>query len=373
MDALPPAPVPSGRLLLSVCLATALGLGAAAVAEPPGPGLTRVLTPTLFPTWQTWNVAHPVVLEEAGRLLLYYSGSGDAQMNDSVTDVWAIGLATSEDQRHFSYPEDYEPVLIPRRFREGEVVDPKGTRGAFDRLAVFAPTVLRDASGYRMWYTGWNGAAEIGPGGRTVRLGFRIGLTTSTDGRHWMKIRGVEPDGAAFPLGGTIAPDGKGASHPWVLRQERGLRMWYEAFDGQASRIATAWSSDGSAWRKEGVALDLGRPEADDELGLSHPVVFARQGHFELWYEATGRGTPAHRILRAVSPDGLRWTRAGEVPLNPVPPVTGDERIHVGSVLVQRDGSCRVFLARQLTTRRQAAWGEVTNRSFQIFVETINP
>jgi len=373
MEARSSAPSAPRRRLPLLCLAATVGLSAAGLAEPPGPGLTRVLAPTLFPTWQTWNVAHPFVLEEAGGLLLYYSGSGDTQMNDSVTDVWSIGLATSEDQRHFSYPEDYEPVLAPRRFREGEVVDPRGPRGAFDRLAVFAPSVLRDDSGYRMWYTGWNGTAEVGPGGRTTRQGFRIGLATSKDGRSWTKVRGAEPEGAAFPLGGTIAPDGKGASHPWVLRQPGGFRMWYEAFDGQASRIATAWSSDGLVWRKEGLALDLGGPDAADGAGLAHPVVFARQGRFELWYEATGRWTPAHRILRAVSPDGQRWTRAGEVGLHPVPPVTGDERIHVGSVLVQPDGSCRVFLAKQVTTRRQAAWGEVTIRSFHIFVETITP
>lgn len=373
MEARRPAPFTRRCRLLLPCLVATVGLSAAVLAEPPGPALTRVLAPTLFPTWQTWNVAHPVVLEEAGRLLLYYSGSGDTQMNDSVTDVWSIGLATSEDQRHFAYPEDYEPVLIPRRFREGEVVDPRSARGAFDALAVFAPTLVRDESGYRMWYTGWNGAVEIGPGGHTTRVGFRIGLATSRDGRSWTKVRGAESEGTAFPLGAATAIDGKGASHPWVLRQPDGFRMWYEAFDGRSSRIATAWSSDGLVWRKQGLALDVGPPAAADELGLSHPVVFARQGRFELWYEATGRGTPAHRILRALSPDGLRWARAGEVGLHPVPPVTGDERIHVGSVLVQPDGSCRVFLAKQLTARRPVAWGEVESRSFHIFVETVNP
>ena len=354
-------------------LTCALSLAALGLAEPPEPGMTRVLPPTLFPTWQTWNVAHPVVLEEAGRLLLYYSGSGDTQMNDSVTDVWSIGLATSEGGRAFAYPEDYEPVLIPQRFREGQVVDTRSTRNAFDALAVFAPSVLRAGNGYRMWYTGWSGGVEVGSGGRTTRVGFRIGLATSRDGRSWTKVRGSEPTGALFPLGGVTTADVKGASHPWVLPQAGGFRLWYEAFDGQASRLAAAWSSDGRVWRKEGVTLDLGGPGAADELGLSHPVVFARRSRFEMWYEASGRGTPAHRILRAVSADGLAWTRAGEVALHPIPPVSGQERIHAGSVLVQADGSCRVYFAKELTTRRQAAWGPVEHRSFHIFAETVNP
>ncbi len=354
-------------------LACGLLLAARGWAEPPDPGLIRVLAPTLFPTWQTWNVAHPVVLEEAGQLLLYYSGSGDTQMNDGVTDVWSIGLATSRDRRNFAYPDDYEPVLIPQRFREGQVVDPRSTPDVFDALAAFAPSVLRDSSGFHMWYTGWSGAAEIGPGGRTTRVGFRIGLARSPDGRSWTKVRGSESGGALFPLAGATTADAKGASHPWVVAQGAGFRMWYEAFDGHASRLATAWSRDGIVWRKGDVVLDLGGPGALDELGLSHPVVFSRRGRFELWYEAAGRGTPAHRILRAVSPDGLAWTRAGEVALGPLPPVAGQERIHVGSVQVLPDGRCRVYFAKELTVRRRAAWGLVERRSFHIFSEIINP
>jgi hypothetical protein len=104
MDA---SPAPRRRRPL---LPVAVGLSAAGLAEPPGPGLIRVLAPTEFPTWQTWNVANPFVLEEAGRLLLYYSGSGDTQMNDSVTDSGRSAW-------------DYRPASSAAVSR-GEVVDP---------------------------------------------------------------------------------------------------------------------------------------------------------------------------------------------------------------------------------------------------------
>ncbi len=356
------------RLVLGIAFASA-----ATLASIPQGGSVRVLAPTGFPTWQTWNVAHPFIVREGERLRMYYSGSGATQMNDSVTDVWAVGVATSEDGRRWAYPEDYEPVLLPRRFREGEVVDPASARGSFDALGAFGPWVVKIGGTLRLWYTGWDGSTETTAAGRTTRTGFRIGLATSTDGTHWTKLAGAAGAGSVLGLGAAGAPDAKGASHPSVLAASGSLTLWYEAFDGQVSRIGRAVSQDGLHWTKAGLALDPGGSGAPDELGMARPVVFARGGRLELWYEGRGRAFPAFRILRAVSPDGRAWSRAGEVPLHPAPSLEADERIQVGSVLVEPDGTCRVFYARQLTKRRSAAWGEVTTREYHIFAETVNP
>jgi hypothetical protein len=165
-----------------------------------------------------------------------------------------------------------------------------------------------------------------------------------------------------------------------VIREGGAHRMWYEGYDGSVWRLLHATSPDGCAWTKRGVALDHGPGGSLDELGLRNPLVLKRKDRYEMWYQGQGvrrgqSGSPADfHILRAVSADGLTWTKAGgEVALHPDPPISGDEEVLVDSALVLPGGAVQVFFARQLTTSRAVTYGTIIDRNFHVYTEVVDP
>jgi hypothetical protein len=368
---IPPRETNTLRLrVLSALLALA---AASAAAAPPPEDAREVLAPRFFPVWQARNVAFPFVLHDraAGLYRMYYAGSGAAQFNDSAWDQWMTGLATSRDGVSWTLPDDYEPVLRPYRFATGEVTE-RARSERFDAMAAFGVCVLRDGGRYLMWYTGWNGDDAVDAAGRARPVHERIGLATSRDGARWTKVDGDAGAGAVLGLGPAGSADAQAAGQPFVLREGTGYRMWYEAFDGRTWRIATARSADGRAWTREGVVLEPGDPGTRDALGARNPVVIKRGGRWELWYQGRGTAAPSSHVLRAASDDGRRWTKlGGELQLDP--PLRGDEAVHVDSALVLPGGAVRLFLAREKTLRRKAAWGTVESPSFHIYSARVDP
>ena len=355
--------------------ALAFALVATVAAAAPTGKATRILSPRSFPGWQAHNVAFPSVLFDSttGRYRMFYAGSPAGRINASTWDQWVTLTATSRDGLAWTFPDDYEPILFAHRFREGEVADAATLAARFDSVSAFGGSALRERAGYRLWYTGWSGAHESVSAGVVREVGFAIGLATSPDGVTWTKRPGNAGASAVLAPGTAGEPDARGAGQPSVLRDADALRMWYECFDGTRWRICSAASTNGIVWAKEGIALDVGADGAPDALGLRNPVVVRRHGTYELWYQGRGGASPHYRVLRARSPDGRTWTRlAGEVALHPEEPVAGDERIHVDSVVVLPDAS-RVFFAKEITTRRETAYGAIASRSYHIYTEIVPP
>ena len=313
---------PLRSLLLPLAAASLMG---AVMAEPPPatPRARRVLAPTGFPGWQTHNVTSPVVVRDAARGVwrMYYTGSATDQVSESAWDLWVTGVATSRDLARWSYPDDYEPVLIGNRFLEGDVVDPGTGPPRFDAIVASATSVMRDGTRWRAWYTGWNGDERPLVGGRVEQVHFRIGQATSPDGLRWTKHDGAGAGVAALSLGGAGALDAVSAAHPAVLKVGAVYHLWYEAYDGRVWRIAHAESQDGTAWTKTGAALEPGATDALDALGARHPTVRPVADGYELWYQGRSPAAPAFHVLRAHSGDGRAWTKVpGEVALHPDPP-----------------------------------------------------
>ncbi|MGE0451982.1 MAG: hypothetical protein AB7O37_07720 [Vicinamibacteria bacterium] len=352
-------------------LAAPLLIAAPAPQAAAAPPARELLAPRFFPSWQAFDVCHPFVFRDpaSGSYWMYYTGTGDDQLSDATSDQWATGLVTSADLRTWTGPDDYLPVLAPHRFLEGELTEAART-SEFDAMAAFAVSVLHDGARYRMWYTGWSGEDRHLGKGLFERVGHRIGLASSPDGRRWTKQRGDAGLGAV--LAGGPGADALGVGRPAVLLEDSRYLMWYEGYDGATWRIFSAASSDGVRWLKRGVALGPGVAPALDADGARCPVVVRRGGRLELWYQGWSGGVS--RVLRATSSDGLSWTRLpGAVALHPQPGVEKGDEIHVGSVLPAPDGSSLVFFAKQTLGPVGPKFGDVRRRSFRIYSERIAP
>ena len=111
------------------------------------------------------RITHPWVFKDGEAYRMYYSvqaGQG-----------YAVGTGTSDDGIHW--------VKDPR-----VVVLPRGPKGAFDHWYAALPRVVRDADGYRMWYTGYNGGQHL----PEIEEAYALGYASSSDGVHWTKHEG---------------------------------------------------------------------------------------------------------------------------------------------------------------------------------------
>jgi len=103
-------------------------------------------------------------------------------------------------------------------------------------------------------------------------------------------------------------------------------RMWYEAVPaGNRSTVGYATSPDGLLWTKRGEVL---RPSADWEAGpqgeVSPNSILVEGGRYRLWYHSYGPDT-RRRIGYACSPDGLHWTKHPEPVLDVGPAGSWDD------------------------------------------------
>ncbi len=189
---------------------------------------------------------------------LWYMG-----WNLGVTVPWrnAIGLACSPDGRVFTRQS---PAPVMDRSRE-------------DPFTLSYPWVLREGSGYRMWYgshLSWR--REHGD------LDHMLKTATSPDGLHWTR------DGAVVV---QSAPTGDRAfSRPTVVRDPDGYRMWYSC-RGSRYRIGHARSVDGVRWVRHDaeVGIDVSPGEWDGDE-LAYPCVFDCDGRRYLLYCGNGYG-----------------------------------------------------------------------------------
>ena len=346
----------------------------------------RILSPRFFPGWQAQNVSYPFVLYDdnrPGHYKMYYAGSSSTQVNESLWDQWVTGVVTSSDAVNWRYPDNYEQILFARKFMQGDVVNPDEQAKIFDSVFAIDAFVLKEGFAYKCWYTGWNGEIQHKGGGLSKKINFRIGYATSPDGLNWTKAAGSAGAGSVLGLGSGNEPDAFGAEDPYVLKENGTLRMWYVGYDGNIRRIHYATSTDGVNWTKKGVVLGPGGKNQSDELGTQNPVVIKRFSQYELWYQGQSTSSPNYHIMRAVSPDGIAWTKAGEVVLHPVAPepswpwssisLTGSEKIVVGNIIVQPDNSCQIFYAKQYTANRNATYAVLSAPLSFIYTERINP
>ena len=127
----------------------------------------------------------------------------------------------------------------------------------------------------------------------------------SQDGRNFTAEAGVRVDN-----GGTH--DSAVAGGPNIVKLPNGtLRMYYYGYSDRY-RILSAHSTDGLNWTKEeGVRLDAGPAGSYDSDGVVNSrVIRVAGGNYLMFYCGNGGSPAENRILRAVSTDGLNFTKA---------------------------------------------------------------
>ena len=152
--------------------------------------------------------------------------------------------------------------------------------------------VIYDASGFRLWYQGGDGAV------------YAAGYATSPDGSTWTKYAGN-------PIMDTGPPgsfDDAGVMPGTVMVRNGLYQMWYTSGrdTGQPNdwdwQVGYAESDDGLSWTR--------RPEPvlESDGDLVAPSVFFDGSQYHMWYESLP-GYGGTQIRYAVSPDGVNWTR----------------------------------------------------------------
>jgi len=169
-----------------------------------------VLTQGPSGTWEAGEIVAVSPAKEGEVYRIWYSA-------DNGSRVSGIGLATSLDRIHWT-KNPSNPIL-------------SNGPEAFDSSYLFAPCVLRDAQGYKMWYTG-SGSGSV----------WTICLATSVDGTSWTK----------YPANPVLTPgpdwyDLRHAGDPWIIFDDSLYKMWYTALN-RTYVIAYATSTDGVHW-----------------------------------------------------------------------------------------------------------------------------
>ena len=225
----------------------------------------------------------------------------------------AIGHATSTDGIVWT-KDTGNPVL-------------QGTNEAWDRYGVGAPSIIKDDSGYKMWYTGFGIDYSSLLGLLTAQniddiadsilgsAGVSIGYATSSDGTNWTKDTG----NPVLRKGSSAAWDEFGAGFSSVIKNGSNYEMWYTGarvvpdtllgffrqsinlenalITGANFAIGHATSTNGISWTKDtsNPVVSKGSGAVWDKYGVGAASVIKKGANFEMWY--TGVASDAAGLL----------------------------------------------------------------------------
>lgn len=231
--------------------------------------------------WMLSHAANPVAVRMHGGVHRIYFSTRDAQNRSSI--AW-IEVDLREPQRILRKAD--RPSLSP------------GETGSFDDSGCSIGCMLRRDGKLWLYYMGWNL-------GVTVPWRNSIGLALSADEGETFVRR------SRAPIMDRSDVDPFTMSYPWVVEEERGLRMWYGSnlsWGGKQTDmnhvIKSASSRDGVTWQRDGKVAIL--PADDSEYAFARPCVVRDGALYRMWYAFRG---DTYRIGYAESADGQSWVR----------------------------------------------------------------
>ncbi len=206
---------------------------------------------------------------------LYFNGRDEGA---SFPNAYDIGHATSSEGVSWVM-DPANPVLT------------RGAEGEWDDDSMWGAGVIHDASGFRLWYQGGDGAI------------YAAGYATSPDGSTWTKYA----DNPIMDAGPPGSFDDGGVLPSTVMVRDGLYQMWYTSTKDSGPivdwdwRVGYAESDDGLSWTRRT------EPVLKSDGELVAPSVFFDGSQYHMWYESLSVGGRAE-IYYAVSPDGVTWT-----------------------------------------------------------------
>lgn len=143
-----------------------------------------------------------------------------------------------------------------------------GDEGTYDTSHAQTPTVIKDGSTYKMWYSGSN------------LSNYRIIYCTSNDGITWSNHQMVLDKASE----GTY--DIKHSFQPSVVKDGSIYKMWYSGNNYTNYRIIYCKSSDGITWTDFELSVDLGDEGTYDTNNVYMSTVIKDGASYKMWYSA---------------------------------------------------------------------------------------
>jgi hypothetical protein len=245
--------------------------------------LGKIFQPSGQHDWALSHAANPTPEQIDGDIFRIYFSARDAKNRSSIGYVV---VDVSANGRVLEVPG--EPVLRP------------GDLGMFDDCGASIGCILRVGEARYLYYMGWNLAVTV-PWKNA--LGLAVSESADQPFQRWSR----------FPIVPLDEVDPFTISYPWVMHDSGRYRMWYGSNlrwgpekEDMLHVIKYAESTDAVHWEKNNrIVIDSAAP---DENAICRPCVVRDADCYRMWFCSRGK---KYRIERAISEDGITWTRLG--------------------------------------------------------------
>lgn len=207
--------------------------------------------------------------------------------------MWFTGTNTDDEDRiGYATSSNGESWTI----QQTPVFEAAPTPGSWDSGGIWHHCVIKDGTDYKMFYTAYETAAGTDD---------RIGLAHSTDGLVWTReaanpVVGNGPGGSWYEVAvysGTVLTTGST------------YKMWFSGVDASGViRTGYTASSDCVTWDTPSLVLDAG-PKVYDSYGALLPSVVLDGENYHMYY--VGLGPSGTCCCYATSKDGTHWLKHG--------------------------------------------------------------
>ncbi|HBF89524.1 MAG TPA: hypothetical protein DDX39_12870 [Bacteroidales bacterium] len=258
---------------------------------------------------------NPVITKGPDNFDMIAIGQPTTLFENDTIKMWYAGVSINDAKARICYAYSLDGINWTKH--TNSVIE-VGTAGEWDCGWLDTPEIVKDNSGYKMYYYG-----------DTVQqfaaISSAIGLATSIDGIHWEK----HPDNPIFTKANFGDWDGSWVESPTVFFDSvaNEYKMWYNGVDTATWKIqiGLATSSDGVTWVRNPAnpVVTTSNWGGYDDIWLGTPTVIKPDSLFEMWYAATSTDSynsvtqsfDTVSICYATSVDGIVWNKHQNNPL----------------------------------------------------------